>query len=197
VGRPGPLQFYRPPFRYFPNPDSAYLLAYLTAPTPPDVVVVTAKAPSFASGDHPSLWPEPTEVLRYWSICVNVGVGTSPVVVNPLQGAPTDLGCRADESTTIDNKGDYTYVVGTEAQRAAIERIPGVTFLPLSSAQPTALHLLVLRYTLVSPNFGSSPQNVSQTSNPSAAAAAMGPYYPRARVCSLNTLAAEAGQVCQ
>jgi hypothetical protein len=39
-------------------------------------------------------------------------------------------------------------VIGTEAQRTTIERIAGVTFLPLSQAQPAELYLLAMRYTL-------------------------------------------------
>jgi len=37
----------------------------------------------------------------------------------------------------------------TESQRAAIEQIPDVTFLPFSSAQPTAIYVLLLRDMLV------------------------------------------------
>jgi len=121
--RPGPLQFYKPAFTsYFPNGDTAYLLARLTPPPPLDVVVVTGMAPTFAPGDHPSPWPASSEQLRYWSMCVNVGTATEPVVVNRLPGGQTDTGCRADEATALDSHGDYTYVIGTEAQRAEIER---------------------------------------------------------------------------
>jgi hypothetical protein len=197
VARPGPLQFYKPAFGAgFPNPETAYLLAQLTPPAPPDVVVVTGRAPTFAPGDHPSLWPAPSEELRYWSMCVNVGTAALPIVVNPLPNGQTDTGCRADDATTVNSKGEYTYVIGTEAQRAAIERIPGVTFLPLSSAEPNALHLLAMRNTLVNPTFAASPQNVTQTGSPAAAAAVMGTYYPVAKVCALSVLTAGGSEAC-
>jgi hypothetical protein len=197
VTPPAPLHFYKPVFgSYFPNPETGYVLARLTPPPPPDVVVVTGKAPTFAPGDHPSPWPVSSEELRYWSMCVNVGTATLPVVVNPLPNGQTDLGCRADEATALNSQGDYTYVIGTEAERAAIERIPGVTFLPLSSAKPTAVHVLTMRNTLVNPTFVASPQNVSQTGSPAAAAAVMGAYYPVARVCALSLLTAGGPQAC-
>ena len=42
---------------FFTNTDSAYVWAYLYRPPASDVVVVTGKAPTFAPGSHPSLWP--------------------------------------------------------------------------------------------------------------------------------------------
>jgi hypothetical protein len=97
ISRPAPLQFYRAAFHtYFPNPETAYLLAYMTPPTASEVVVVTGKAPTFPFGAHPSIWPSSEDRVRYWSMCVNVGVGTDPVVVNHLPAGQTDLGCRAD-----------------------------------------------------------------------------------------------------
>jgi hypothetical protein len=197
VARPEPLQFYKPALgSYFPNPETGYLLARFTPPPPPDVVVVTGRGPTFAPGDQPSPWPATSEQLRYWSMCINVGTATLPVVVNPLPNGQTDTGCRADDATALNSQGDYTYVIGTEAQRAAIEQVPGVTFLPLSSAQPTTIHVLTLRNTLVNPSFTTSAQNVSQTGSPAAAAAVMGAYYPVARVCALSTLAAGGAQAC-
>jgi hypothetical protein len=61
-------------------------------------------------------------------------------VVNPLPDGTTDIGCRYDEQTKLSAAGEYTFVIGTESQRAAIEQMPDVTFLPFSSAQPTALY---------------------------------------------------------
>ena len=149
---------------YFPNPETAYLLAYMTPPTASEVVVVTGKAPTSPPGAHPSIWPSARDQVRYWSMCVNIGVGTDPVVVNHLPGGQTDLGCRADDATKLSAGGTYTYVIGTEAQRTTIERVAGVTFLPLSLAQPAApLYLLAMRYTLANPTFDSAPQNIVQT----------------------------------
>ena len=196
--RPAPLQFFRAAFQtYFPNPQTAYLLAYTTPPAASQVVVVTGKAPTSPPGAHPSIWPGASEQVRYWSMCVSIGEGTDPVVVNHLPGGHTDLGCRADDATKLGAGGTYTYVIGTEAQRAAIERVPGVTFLPLSLAQPAApLYLLAMRYTLASPSFGSAPQNIVQTESAPAAAQTMGAYYPHARVCSLSALNAEGPSAC-
>jgi hypothetical protein len=198
TSRPAPLQFFRASFQtYFPNPQTAYLLAYTTPPAASQVIVVTGKAPTSPSGAHPSIWPSAHEQVRYWSMCVNLGEGTDPVVVNHLPGGHTDLGCRADDATKLSGDGRYAYVVGTEAQRATIERVPGATFLPLSAAQPKApLYLLAMRYTLVNPSFGSAPQSIVQTESAPAAARTMGAYYPHAQVCSLSALSAGGVPAC-
>ena len=82
-------------------------------------------------------------------------------------------------------------MIGTEAQRTTIERVAGVTFLPLSLAQPAApFYLLAMRYTLANPTFDSAPQNIVQTGSAAAAAQTMGAYYPHAQVCSLSVLSA-------
>jgi hypothetical protein len=198
TGRPAPLQFFRAAFQtYFPNPETAYLLAYTTPPTASQVIVVTGKAPTSPPGAHPAIWPSESSQVRYWSMCVNIGEGTDPVVVNRLPGGHTDLGCRADDATKVSAGGTYTYVIGTEAQRATIERVAGATFLPLSSARPaTPLYLLAMRYTLANPSFVSAAQNIAQTESAAAAATTMGAYYPHAQVCSLSTLSAEGVSAC-
>jgi hypothetical protein len=197
AGRPAPLQFYRPAFRtYFPNPETGYLIAYMTPPSASDVVVVTGKAPTSPPGAHPSIWPSGDDQVRYWSMCVNIGAGTDPVVVNHLPGGQTDLGCGADDATTLSAGGTYTYVIGTEAQRSTIERVAGVTFLPLSLAQPATLYLLAMRYTLANTTFESGPQNIAQTGSALAAAQTMGAYYPHAQVCSLSLLRSGGAPAC-
>ena len=195
---PGPLQFFRAMFQtYFPNPETAYLLAYTTPPTGSEVVLVTGKAPTSPPGAHPSTWPNASDQVRYWSMCVNIGEGTDPVVVNHLPDGQTDLGCRADDATKLSVGGRYTYVIGTEAQRATIERVAGVTFLPLSQAQPPPpLYLLAMRYTLTNPSFHFAPQNIAQTLSAAAAARAMGAFYPRAQLCSLSALSAGGASAC-
>jgi hypothetical protein len=159
--------------------------------------VVTGKAPTFPPGAHPSIWPSANDQVRYWSMCVNIGEGADPVVVNHLPSGQTDLGCRADDATKLSADGTYTYVIGTEAQRATIDRVAGATFLPLSLAQPAApLYLLAMRYTLVSPSFGSAPQSIAQTESSPAAARTMGAYYPHARLCSLSAFSAGGASAC-
>jgi hypothetical protein len=199
---PPQLRFYKPQQSTFNNQglanvDTSYVLAYLVRPSAADVVVVTAKAPTSAPGSHPSPWPARGEDVRYWSMCVGVGIRDIPVVANPLPRGGADYGCRADVATKLNAAGDYTYVIGSEAQRAAIDRVPGVTFLPFSTAHPTGLYLVALRNTLVSSSFAHSPQAITQASDPAAAAAAMGAYYPRATVCPLATLTAHGPQGCE
>ncbi len=87
-------------------------------------------------------------------------------------------------------------MIGSESQRAAISRVPGVTFLPFSAARPAGPYLLALRNVLASASFAHSPQGVTRASDPAAAAAVMGPYYPRAAACPLATLTANGPQAC-
>jgi hypothetical protein len=198
---PPQLEFYKPTQSSFNNAglanvDTAYVLAYLIRPPAPDVVIVTAKAPTSAPGSHPSPWPAPGEDVRYWSMCVGVGIRLVPTVANRLPGGGTDYGCRADEATRLNAAGDYTFVIGSESQRAAISRVPGVTFLPFSTTHPAGLYILGLRNMLVSTSFTHSPRGITQPDDPAAAAAVMGPYYPRAAVCPLATLTAHGPQAC-
>jgi hypothetical protein len=161
------------------------------------VVAVTAKAPTFAAGSHPSPWPVRGEDVRYWSMCIGVGIRRVPIVANKLPGGGTDYGCRADENTRLNAARHYTYVIGSESQRAAISRVPGVTFLPFSTTHPAGLYLLVLRNMLASASFTHSPRDITKASDPAAAAAVMGPYYPRAAVCPLATLTAKGPRACR
>jgi hypothetical protein len=197
---PPPLEFYEAQQSFdnagLANVDTSHLYAYLVRPPTPDVVVVTGKAPAFAPGSHPSPWPAPGVDVRYWSMCVGVLVHLVPIVANKLPGGGTDYGCRADEATRLNAAGDYTYVIGGESQRAAIGRVPGVTFLPFSTARPGGLYLLALRYLLVSSSFTHSPESITRADDPAAAAAAMGSYYPHAAVCPLATLIAHGPRAC-
>jgi len=194
---PPPLRFFKlaNDQTFFRNVDSTYILTYVTPPAAGDVVMIAGRAPRASTGDHPSRWPAPDRDMRYWSMCTYLG-GTLPLVVNRLGGGAVDTGCRSDEATRLDSSGNYLYVIGTEAQRGAIEGIPGATFLPFSSAQPTARHLVLLRNMLVSPGFAYSSQAVTQSNDPAATAAVMGAYYPRAAVCSLSALAARGAAGC-
>jgi hypothetical protein len=182
--------------------NDAYVWAYVIRPAPTDVLVVRAKAPTFPTGGGPSPWPAPGEDMQYWSMCIGVGKGTLPTVVNPLPGGQVDYGCRADEETSINAAGDYNYVIGSEAQRAAISKVPGATFLPFSISQttpqgrPWPLYLLLLRNVVVNPGFTHSAQKVTQPADAPAAAAAMGPYYPRVSTCPLLTLTTRGLRAC-
>ncbi|MFG1707987.1 hypothetical protein ACFLIM_32740 [Nonomuraea sp. M3C6] len=45
----------------------------------------------------------------------------------------------------------HSYVVVRESQRQVIEKVPGVTCLPFSTAQPAAAHRIILRKMVVEP----------------------------------------------
>ncbi len=194
---PAALQFFEATVGALaPNADTSYVLAYLTPTGPDDVVVIRAKAPTHASGDHPSPWPAANEDVRYWSMCIALATGVLPTVMNLAPTGGTDAGCRADDQTKLDAAGEYTFVLGTEAQRATIESVADTTFLPFSAAQPSTVHLLMLRDMLVNPDFASSPGRVALTNDPAATEAVMGPYYPHATVCPLSTLVAAGAVGC-
>ena len=181
----------------FDNTDAGYVGAYVIRPAATEVLVVTAKAPAFPAGSHPVPWPAPGADVRYWSICIGVGTSKLPTVVNKLHGGQVNYGCRADEQTKVNAAGDYAYVIGSEAQRAAISRVAGTTFLPFSDNRATPLYLLWLRNELVNPDFDHSAQAVTRADDAPAAAAAMGPYYPRLYTCSLATLTAKGITACE
>ena len=193
------VEFARPAFGNidFPNADSGYLDAAVTPPGTGDVLVIRGKAPTAPRGDHPSPWPAAGIDLQYWSLCNYLLTAQLPLVANQLPDGAIDYGCRPDSQVTLDRDGYYTFVVGTEAQRAAIDQIPGATFLPFSTAQPATEHLLLLRNMLVNPGFAEAVQNAPANGNPASAAAAMGPYYPRVATCPLATLAARGPQGCE
>lgn len=197
---PAQLQFYRPALQTvsagYPNTDSAYLLSYFRTPATDKVVVIQARAPRTSSGDHPSPWPAPAIDLRYWSMCVYLLSARLPLVVNSLPDGTTDRGCRDDEQTKLNASSEYTFVIGSESQRAAIERVPGVTFMPLSSSPTASLYLLGMRNMLVNSAFGFPIQQVPQDGNPASAKAILGGYYPRAATCLLSTLTADGPAGC-
>ena len=197
---PHQLQFYRPTAQTitvgFTNTDSAYLITSVVAPSPSSVVVIQGKAPIASTGDHPSLWPAAMTDIRYWSMCVYQGAGLLPLVVNHLPDGTTDVGCRYDEQAKLNAAGQYTFVIGTESQRAAIEQIPGVTFLPFTSATPPRLYVLLMRNMLANSAFGFSIQQAPQDANPASAVAALGAYYPKAVECTLSTLTSAGPPAC-
>jgi hypothetical protein len=180
----------------FPNADSGYLTAVVTPPGNGDVLVIRGKAATASRGSHPSPWPAPGIDMQYWSLCNYLVTPQVPLVVNQLPGGGVDYGCRYDSQVALNWRGDYTFVVGTEAQRAAIDQIPGATFLPFSTAQPTTTSVLLLRNMLVNPGFAEAIQNVPENASAASAAAVMGPYYPRAAICPLTTLTSGGPAAC-
>jgi hypothetical protein len=180
----------------YPDADIGYLLGGVVPPGNGDVFVIQGKAPTAAWGEHPSPWPAPGIDMQYWSLCDYLYTPQSPLVANQLPGGTVDYGCRYDSQVRLDWQGDYMFVLGTEAQRAAIERIPGTTFLPFSAADPTTAHILQLRDMVVSTGFAEAVQDVPANGSAAAAAAVMGPYYPRTAICPLATLASDGAAAC-
>jgi len=140
-----------------------------------------------ASGDFSGVTP-PTITLiqgkagRTLPVCRT----RSPIALPPkARGAtaPTDSTPR---STAPPAPG--AFCIGTETQRASISRVRGATFLPLATTQTPRLYFLMLRNKLINPSFAYAAQDITQATNPSAASAAMGPYYPRVSTCPLSTL---------
>jgi hypothetical protein len=205
TGTPGEfLPFSRPPVGiHTSDADTAYLEGGVIPPAGGDVLVIRGKAPTAPRGMSPSPWPLPGEDMQYWSLCVDVDLATTPVVVNTLRNGQTDYGCRYDGQTALDRSGYYTYVVGTESQRAVIDRIRGATFVPFSATYPTTAHVLFFRNMVASPGFAEAIQNVpvnqsneSPAAEEAAAEAVMGPYYPQMAVCPLAVLAQEGPGAC-
>ena len=195
---PGDISFARPSpdLGLLPNTDSGYIAAVLAPPGGDQVLVIRGRGARSAHGEHPSPWPQPDEDLRYWSLCVNLDNAQRSLVANVLPDGTTDYGCRDDDETLLDASGYYTYVVATEAQRAAVEQIPGVTFVPWSATRPHATHLIFLRNMLANSHFGPAVQNVAADQDPATAQAAMGEYYPRDAICPLATVEADGAGAC-
>jgi hypothetical protein len=189
---PPPLQFFRASAAstnaFFPNVDNAYVSA-LFRPVAGKVVVVRGKAPTTPAGTSPVPWPQAGLQLRYFSLCNNVYLSPWPVVANPLAGGGTEYGCVADFETKLNAAGEYAYVVAEPAQRKAVEAAGG-TFIPLSTTQPHARQILILRNMLPDESFQYAVQDAPQNAEPASTAGAMGAYYPRAYRCTLPQFAA-------
>jgi hypothetical protein len=185
------------------NQDTQYLAANVTPPTNGDVLVVKGKVPTTTYGDTAQPWPSPGVDLRYWSLCDYTTAGA--LVVNDLSpnylwGGQVDWGCRNNDQIRVSSEGHYTIVIGTEAQRAAIENIPGVTFLPFSEAFPAEATSLLIRNQQPSPSFAQViatwPTAATQTPAQAAAAdeQAMGAYYPTLSFSTISALEQSAVQ---
>jgi hypothetical protein len=175
------------------NPDNGYLTAGTNAPGGANVVVMRGKAPTVPAGDHPAPWPSSAQV-RFWSACVYTPLPLWSLVSNTLADGSRDYGCRHDESTTLDSSGYYTFVLGTEAQRSAIEAVPGVTFLPFSMRFPRMTHTIMLRNLVA--NFPEAVQAAPIGSDSATAEKAMGAYFPHLAVCALSALASGGPRAC-
>ncbi|MEV6349539.1 hypothetical protein [Actinoplanes sp. NPDC051851] len=189
------IRFYRPTgdFGILPNTDTGYMIAKMTPPTGDQVLVVRGRAPTSADGSTPQVWPRRGVQLRYWSICTNLDTAVRPLVANTLPDGTVDYGCRNDDEAILDRHGYYTFVVGTEAQRARIEAIPGATFVPWSQDRPATQHIIFFRNMLANTQFAEAIQNITTLDDPDASAAVMRDYYPEDALCDLTTLEAHHG----
>jgi hypothetical protein len=200
-GRPGAqscppdLTFFRPldgsTGGFFPNVDNKYIAA-LVSPKPDTLVVIHGQAATFPAGDQATVWQPDQKQLRYWSLCSNVYRRPFPVVV-VKDGDQTIVGCTADLNTPLDTNGYYTYVVSSLDIRpsASVLSANSATWLPLSSTQPYARHLMILR-NMLGNDFAHSVQNCQDGSTADAIAAcksSMAGYYPQIAECSPQTFA--------
>lgn len=180
-----------------PNADNGYLGAWVTPPAPDEVVVIRGRAPRAVTGSHPTPWPRLLTDVRYWSMCTNLGGTQKPVVVNRLSDGRVHYGCQYNDETKVDHTGYYTFVIGTEDQRAAIEQMEKVTFLPFSLSLFDAPHMVLLRHLLPTPTFPNAIQRVPVDSTPEETAAIMGDYYPLISTCSLESLTTRGPARCK
>ena len=179
----------------FANVDNAYLKYFLTPPPVDEVLIVRGKAPTHPADDHPTPWPQPGTNVRYYSLCSYPSIYPVPLTRNRMPNGSFDYGCRNDQQTKLDSDGYYTYIVGTEDQRAQIDAIPAANFVPLSAEEP-GNHLLLLRNLLPNSDFGPAIQNVPLDATPEQTAAVMGDYYPRTVVCPLASVVAQGISAC-
>jgi hypothetical protein len=153
-------------------------------------VLVRALAPTTPAlvppGTQPLPWPSARFQLQYFSMCNNIYRKPWPVIINNLPGGGQDLGCRADNATKLDAHGRFTYVIATQEQQQKVSRFKSVTFVPTSIKSKKDREVLILRNMLSNANFQQSALNAPQDMSPAGAAAAMGPYYPRAVSCPLK-----------
>jgi hypothetical protein len=129
-------------------------------------------------------------------LCVSLDLPQLPAVVNHMPGGGVDYGCRHDTQVELNSDDDYTFVVGTETQRAAIQAVPGVTFLPFSTAHPDTVSTLTLRNMVAVSGFAQAIQNVTTENSPAAAESVMGAYYTQAAFCPLTTLTSKGPDAC-
>lgn len=129
--------------------------------------------------------------------CTEHNVGELPHTHNQLPNGSYDDGCRDDSQTAVDAQGFYTYVVGSESQRAQIESMPSVTFVPISSEHVQGNHRLVLRNLLSNNDFSQAVQNVPSDAESDQAAAVTGDYYPRTTLCALSALVTQGVSACR
>jgi hypothetical protein len=186
---------------FFPNNDNKYISA-LVRPKRHEVLVIRGKAPTFPPGTEAQPWDPSATELRYWSLCSNIYRRPYPVVaVDDPTSDDTIVGCAADLDPAIDGAtGYYTYVVSHVEDRPAQAVLDAnhATWLPFSSRQPHAPHLMILR-NMLGDNFPNSVQHCAAGKDQQSIDAcreSMGEYYPQAATCRAATFNAGGTQAC-
>ncbi len=153
---------------YLSNVDNAYVSAIINRSFG-RVLMVRARAPSFAD-TRPGVATMPANPqLRYFSMCQN----------EPL--SQRVIACRSDDQTAVGPDGYFTYVISTASQRPA-NATPscGVTWIPWG---PFARGVLIYRHMLPGAGFTQSIQAAEFRNE----AATMGEYLPRAEYFPTRT----------
>ncbi|HUD50543.1 hypothetical protein [Parvibaculum sp.] len=147
------------PDGYGENVDASYVYTTFAPEKFGPVLVVRAKAPSFAATGAGET-PMKSGQLRYWSMCANLV--TTAV-----------LDCVRDEAVPVDAKGDYAIVVSRpEARPKNATSACGFAWIAAAPEDETAL---VYRHVIPDPSFAEAIQK----STKGAEAETMGAYYPR------------------
>jgi hypothetical protein len=188
------LQFFKAGLKAtpFPNASSKYVAAlYERAAGYVTVVQALLPSSSTAAGDSPAPWsPTGPPNLRYWSICSYLHQPPYPVI-----SSGSTNGCLADEQLdTAATNGIAYAVLSLPSDRPASTRTTGtpqVGWLPVSTNATDAAGLVAVRNMLPS---ASLPYDLgpTATSDPAAAQAAMGSYYPSVAQCTTTTFNAAA-----
>ena len=152
------------------NSDNRYIYALLSQ-KPGDLVLMRAKAPTYATGPKAGSDPQ----LRHWSICQNAYVTVETYA------------CIEDSNATIDKDGFFNIVISVPAKRPA-NAVPsrGFDWLTYGTDQQAAP---ILRHMLASPNFTQSAFAVPQ-GQAASAPLIMGDYFPVSTYCANSVFSA-------
>ena len=146
------------------NSDNRYIYALLSQ-KPGDLVLMRAKAPTYATGPKAGSDPQ----LRHWSICQNAYVTVETYA------------CIEDSNATIDKDGYFNIVISVPAKRP-VNAVPsrGFDWLTYGTDEEAAP---ILRHMLASPNFTQSAFAVPQ-GQAAQAPLIMGDYFPVSTYCA-------------
>ncbi len=207
AGCPPNMQFFVPAGGSdipFPNVDSGYAAVFFQ-PEAGKVVVIKAKLPTSpydygtVKGESPVPWPRNDDArwqVRYWSFCNYVYQPPYPVVVAAGPNGSTIYGCAADLQTATPADGTATVVVSMPADRPSNAiAANGITWLPMSTSNPSAIEQVSLRNMLTRRSFKQTPKSATGESV-SAAESALGPYYPQTATCTTITVESGGPDAC-